>query len=413
MEQGAGEEQRRWGRFTARGGEAVEADVRGLVGRIAEKAQEALVPGQFRALVMLGGYGRGEGGVEVAGGGEKPHNNLDFLLITRGLGAGEMARLKGELDDRLVPMGHREGIGIDLGVIDADKLRRSPCLVMWYDMRWGHKTILGDADFVPSLERFSLERVLDWDVRNLMVNRGTLFLFNDLLLDHGGLDLERRRLIVKHAVKGVIGYGDALLFFLGDYDWSYAEKQRRMRRRDDVPEDFRRLYDEAVEFRFRPRYDAYLERDPGEWMAEWRRDLAAVHLRCEAARLGAPGLDWANYAETAFGRAFVEGGWAPRSLAKKGLNLLRAAPAPAGLGGRAALGYRCGGEHGLFPLVFPAIAYGLEDPGYRELARDSLGAASTALPDLRRAYMRLWGRVSDINFPTVLRKLGISLEDGP
>ena len=405
--------QERWGRFTARGGDEVEAAVRGLVVRIAEKAGGILADGRFRALVMLGGYGRGEGGVEEADGGERPHNNLDFLLITQGLGTEAMARLKEELDAQLVPMGHAEGIGIDLGVIDADKLRRSPCLVMWYDMRFGHKTILGDPDFVPSLKRFDLGQVLDWDVRNLMVNRGTLFLFNDLLLDHGGLDLERRRLIVKHAVKGVIGYGDALLFFLGDYDWSYAEKQRRMQARDDVPAAFRRLYDEAVEFRFRPRYADYLARDPAEWMAELRGDLPAVHLRCESLRLGVPGLDWETYPKTAFTKAFAEGGLAPRALAKKGLNFLRGPGAPAGLGGMAALGFRCGGEHGLFPLVFPAIAYGLEDSAYRELAREALGAASTDLPDLRRAYMRLWGRVSDINFPTVLRKLGMSLEDGP
>src|SRR5690606_3500364 len=120
-----------------------------------------------------------------------------------------------------------------------------PCLVMWFDMRFGHKVLLGDPSFARGLDRFRLSRIEPADVRNLLVNRGTLLVINDLLFDGpGGNDEAARRTALKHAMKAVIGYGDALLYFLGEYDHSYVEKQRRMRIRRDVPAAFRDLYDE-------------------------------------------------------------------------------------------------------------------------------------------------------------------------
>jgi hypothetical protein len=99
-----------------------------------------------------------------------------------------------------------------------------------------------------------------------MVNCGTLLLINDLLLEDEVSSLERRRTIIRHVMKGIIGYGDALFYVLGAYHWSYQERQRRMRKQVSVPESFRHLYDEAMEFRFQPSYVKYLEHDfPDGW----------------------------------------------------------------------------------------------------------------------------------------------------
>ena len=68
-------------RFTARGGPEVEARIRGAVSEAADVMRAVLRPEEYRAVVLLGGYGRGEGGVELRDGEERPHNNLDFLVI--------------------------------------------------------------------------------------------------------------------------------------------------------------------------------------------------------------------------------------------------------------------------------------------------------------------------------------------
>lgn len=399
-----------WGRFTARGGMEVEIRITALVSDVADTVQKTLAPEQYRATIVIGGYGRGEGGVEIVNGKELPHNNLDFLILTQNLSSHDLARLKNQLDANLAPLSQSHGIGLDVSLIPAVRLLRSPCLVMWYDMRFGHKTILGDEQFIPSLHRFSVDRIVPHDVRNLMVNRGTLLVINELLLERGGLSETEKKYFIKHVMKGVIGYGDALLFFSGAYDWSYQEKQRRMRERQDVDILFRRLYDEAMEFRFQPNYSTYLGRDFSQWASELREQLSPIHLQCESRRLSLPALSWAQYPQTAFSHVLREELYAPRAIAKKIVNIMRSAPCPIKTSTIAALGYRCCGARGRLPFFFPLIAYHLEDDFYRKWARLSLYADSVDIDALRKAYLRQWSIYGDVNFPATIRKLNLALD---
>jgi hypothetical protein len=397
-------------RFTLRGSPAVERSIGELVKQAGAVIGQRVAPGELHTLALIGGYGRGEGGVDRGGGRERPHNNLDLMLVVRRT---PPAGLKAELDRALEPLRTEHQVGIDLGLVTVSTLRRAPCRVMWYDVRHGHKTVLGDAAFLPSLERFRAETILPEDVRDLLINRGTLLVINELLLARGELDAESRRALIRHTVKAIIGYGDALLFFRGAYHWSYVEKRRRMASRTDVPEAFRRLYEEASAFRFEPDYAGFAERNLRAWMSETREQLAAVHLTCESARLGVPTLGWADHAERALRHALLEGGLDARAWLHKLRAGWRFNPAvPPELGRRARLGLRLGGARGLMAAVFAFVAYGAPGAG-RELARRTLGAASSASIDLQRAYLRFWGAFGDPNFAHTARKLGLTLEDSP
>ncbi|MCW3053157.1 MAG: hypothetical protein JWN14_2327, partial [Chthonomonadales bacterium] len=198
---------RYYGRFTLYGGTAVEHKIASLVGKAAEAIEATIPIKSIRALVLIGGYGRGEGGVERVGNQEMPHNNLDFLLILKHGAASSLDRTQNSLSKRLQTIGREHGIGMDLSVVTVSQLRHAPCLVLWHDMRYGHKTILGDSDFVPSLTQFTPDRIEASDIRNLLVNRGTLLLINQMLLEAGPLNEARARTIVGHAMKAIIGYG--------------------------------------------------------------------------------------------------------------------------------------------------------------------------------------------------------------
>ncbi|EPX65019.1 hypothetical protein D187_000444 [Cystobacter fuscus DSM 2262] len=397
-------------RYTHRGSPAVERTISDIVTRAGALISQRFAPGELLTLALIGGYGRGEGGVDRAGGQERPHNNLDLMLVVRDA---PPAGLKGELDRALEPLRTEYQVGIDMGLVTLSSLNRAPCRVMWYDVRHGHKTILGDAALLPSLERFRVEAILPEDVRDLLINRGTLLVINELLLARGELDAESRRALIRHTVKAIIGYGDALLFFRGAYHWSYVEKRRRMAGRTDVPEAFRRLYEEASAFRFEPDYAGFAERDLRAWMSETRTQLAAVHLACESARLGVPRLDWSDYPRRALRHALVEGGLDARAWLHKLRAGLKPPPeVPVKLGKRARLGLRLGGARGLMAAVFPYVTYGAPGAG-REFARQALGAASTSDIALQRAYLRFWGSAGDPNFIHTARKLGLTLEDTP
>jgi hypothetical protein len=395
------------GRFTLRGSAVVEAQIAELVRQAAAVVGAWVPPEELRTLALIGGYGRGEGGVEWRGGSERPHNNLDFLLVIDGT---VRPGLKQLLDGALEPLRRQYAVGLDLGIVTARALRRAPCLVMWYDMRHGHKTALGDTTFLPSLTHFSREAIVPGDVRDLLVNRGTLLVINQALVEQGGLDGEQRRALVRHAAKAIIGYGDTLLFFRGRYHWSYVEKRRRVAELRDVPAGFRQLYEEASAFRFEPDYSATPARDPASWLEEVRGQLASVHLACEAIRLATPGLQWGGYSERVLRHSLVDGGLRARVWLRKAHTALRFRPCLLpGLGWREQLGLRLGGGRGLLAALFPCVAYGVGGEPGQALVRQALGIEGNA-SELRRAYLRYWGEVSDANFAHMARRLGLVLE---
>jgi hypothetical protein len=406
-----------WGRFTYCGGASVETRLQDIVTDVVRTLHSKLDPERVRAVVLIGGYGRGEGGVERRDNGQEyPHNNLDFLLIGRG-NMVDAADLKREIDPLLEEISTKVGIGLDLGITTEAKLSSSPCLIMWYDMRFGHKTLWGDSTFVPSLVQFEANRIPSWDARNLLVNRGTLLVINDALRERGLSSDVDRRLVVKHAIKAIIGYGDSLLYFLGAYHWSYAEKQRRMAARTDVPSDFKAIYDLAARFRFEPDYASWSTMDLDAWSEELRRALTPIHLRCEQLRLGHE-FDWRCYLTVACAGE-LSGGNAPslRTFAKRVITALRA-EFPAETVSllpsfSARWGARAAGPKGILPLLFPVIAYDLADPATRTVTQAFLEADDCSLSSLRRAYLRSWGTYGDINFGTVLRKIGLSVEKTP
>lgn len=341
---------------------------------------------------------------------QRPHNNLDFLLITRGLSGSDATHLKTQLDAALAVLATQYALGLDLGMIDEAKLRRSPALVMWYDARFGHKTVLGDAGLMPLLTQFSLEKVPASDIRNLLINRGTLLVINELLLERELSSEAERRTVVKHAVKAIIGYGDALLYSQGQYDWSYAEKRKRMQQSSRIPERFKALYEEAIAFRFQPDYTRFAQRDLKLWQIDLRCQLSEVHLHVERQRLEKPMVSWEGYIETALASAArVQ----PQDLLRQSVRFLRgsAREIPASLSMTTALGLRMGGTQEALAATFPSVAYAAPDMRERSLARELLGGADLTHSALRRAYLRTWRSYGDLNFATVVQKLGLSLEE--
>lgn len=404
--------QSQWSRYTVYGSSEVEQTVSRIVREVAVRVDKTVNKEHLRCLVLFGGYGRGEGGVEIQGDTAVPHNNLDFLVITSRIKLKQQADYQRQVHEVLMPVRERFGVGIDVTAISDKKLKTAPSLVMWYDMRFGHKTVLGDANFVPSLKHLDLTKIPAWNVRDLMVNRGTLIVINDFLLDElaGSLSEKGRRSVVKHTMKAIIGYGDALLFSLNEYDWSYSKKQTRMRDNIRVAQDFKQLYEEAIAFRFQPDYSPFLERDLAAWMDELRETLKPVHLACESKRLGKPSLTWDEYFDTALRHAMFEDMSSARGIAKKARNLLRREaigrhrPLSARLGGRSV------GQTGCVPIVFPVLSFFIDDEKLRFLAGDLLGEVVSTPADLRRLYLQRWGMHGDTNFSSFLQDHAISVK---
>lgn len=405
-----------WGRFTALGGPSVERAATALSRRIAKCVSDVVPAPRIRSVLLIGGYGRGEGGVVHRSGAEGLHNNLDVLLILRGRGSRLAASDLAELREAFDRLEMQFDVGIDFSTQTDAYLRRAPGLVMWYDMRFGHKTLLGDPDFVPNLTRFQVDRILPSDVRDLLVNRSTLLLLNDFILEQASGTEAQRRALVRHAAKAIIGVGDAMLFFRGRYHWSYREKCRRLSVLDGISDSFRQLYRQAAHFRLAPSYEAFRISDPARWMADLKSALEPVHLQCESLRLGIPGLRWGDYGSATKRRELSESLRTVRRSAGMVRNVVRPSRSPAHLtpegspqvGRLEALTSRMIGARALLPIALPAALYPEANDALGEHAAAIVGSPSTAPSDLRRAFLRSWRISADPNLDLALGRMGVS-----
>ncbi|MDY6915378.1 MAG: hypothetical protein SVM86_03550 [Candidatus Cloacimonadota bacterium] len=397
----------KWEKFTVKGSVKIENEIRNILGKITDDLHKHLKQEDYKALILLGGYGRGEGGVVTENNREKPHNNFDLLLITKKSPTKLVLNIE-KYRDNLGKISSVYDIGIDLGVISASKLKHSQCRLMWYEMRFGHKVLAGDKNFVSSLKHFSLKNVPAWDIRNLMVNRGTLMIVNDLLLEEFEIDDQRKKLIIKHIIKAIIGYGDALLFFEGEYSWSYMEKKRRMIKQKNISSKFKKIYNMAMEFRFQPNYSEFMNKDLKELNETLREIFSEVFRYCEQKRLGVELKNWSTYPAIVFRKAVFSQKYSVKSWLKKFIIFFKSEKYFGKHGLMASIGYRFLGTKGLLAVLFPYIAFKLDDKEFKNLARDFL-RNSENFSSLRRSYLCIWSKIADTNFSKILKKYNIEL----
>lgn len=386
-----------WGQLTRYGDAALESHLSSLLKEISTQVKQHFDESSYRALLLTGGYGRGEGGVERRDGKTYAHNNMDLIWISPYHKPEKLNAIKRDFDLLLKPLSTKYGIDLDSFIISEFKLRNLPHLVMIYDMCHGHKTVLGDPGFLT--RQFCLEPadILPSDVRNLMINRGALFLINQALLKKSHLTDKDQRTIIKHAVKGMIGYGDAFLFSKGQYHWSYAEKQKRMRQIPDASSELKALYEEAVSFRFEPDYSKYDQVNLAAWQARFLKIIPEIHLAFERWRLNRPGLEWSQYLTTAFEHELGLESNSLKLIVKKIRHLTQKKPAIKTGSKKAQLGYQVMGPFDVLATVFPAIAFDLVWP---EVA-SYLGQS-----DLH-AFLKAWGTSVDNNLPDIFSRHGL------
>ena len=72
-------------RYTPDGDAAVESRISHDQQLIAAAVTDLVPAAHFRALVLIGGYARGEGGFRFVEGQPEPYNDYDYFVVVRGL----------------------------------------------------------------------------------------------------------------------------------------------------------------------------------------------------------------------------------------------------------------------------------------------------------------------------------------
>lgn len=288
-------------RYTVDGPDEVEARVAADQRRVTD-AVRALVPGRsLVALVLAGGYGRGEGGFQRLDGRVVPYNDYDYFLVVRGLGRGALAVLRRRLHVLGEALGQEFGLEVDFAVFEQSRLARLPECLMYSELKWRHRTLFGDVSSLEVLRSPPVDELPLAEFSRMMLNRGALLLMNAQALASGSTvtpaGAER---FIRYISKGVLAAGDAWLASVGQYHPSSTERSRRLQAWcavDSGRASFAELY--ALASRIKQGGVAGLGMGPERFPELQRRAVAAwlaSFRSLESSRLGRPVADWSEYA---------------------------------------------------------------------------------------------------------------------
>lgn len=209
--------------------------------------------GRFRALILAGGYGRGEGACVIREEKESLYNDLDLFIVLSTPSALPKAVIK-----TAEKYEHVLGVEVDIGKpLTIESIRCLPHEMMWQDLITGHMVISGDPEILTgSAPAYLFDPLPAVEALRLMLNRGSGLLQAVLAASgvsgDGDQDFIRRNL-----QKCYLAFGDSLLITHGSYQ---SAVQRRPALLEKVIADrpipkgnqILKLYEKAVEFKLNP-----------------------------------------------------------------------------------------------------------------------------------------------------------------
>lgn len=220
---------------------------------IADDVEQAL-KGNLVALILGGGYGRGEGGVVLTDGKEMPYNDLDLTFIVRsksGLPWEELRRIS-------LSFGNVLGIHVDFSrPLTMRDIERLPSWLMWYDLLNGHVVLKGPGNILTGHAPESLKAPLKAiEGTKLLLNRGAGLLWA-LRIVRGIDHAPDKDFVRRNYYKCALALGDALLIAYKRYTTKYSGRDKLLEELGRaepsvVSLELMSLYNEALKFKFRP-----------------------------------------------------------------------------------------------------------------------------------------------------------------
>lgn len=278
-------------RFTLDGSEALEARLNALCLEATARVRQAIGPA-LEAVVLGGGYGRGEGGVRATPAGDQPYNDLEFYLFLKGSRLLNEQRYLKALAKFGTVLSEKADLHVEFKIESLRRFCRAPISMFSYDLVAGHKVFLGSpALFDSAPHHLRASEIPLSEATRLLFNRFTGLLLTRELLAKRDLTTDDSDFCTRNLAKAELAVGDALLVAKGLYHWSCRERGQRLASVeiagvDSMPE-IRRRHARAVEFKLRPSRSAprreLLERE-FEAVAELGRTvwlwLEGIRMKC-------------------------------------------------------------------------------------------------------------------------------------
>ncbi len=359
--------------------------------RIIVDAVADLLGPRLDAILLCGGFGRGEGGVVVDSGGTRVVNDYDIIILLRGNFVLNYSRYAA----RLYRLAERLSTELNIKQIDFSIRhrgmfeKRTVPSVAYYEIMTGHVALSGEPLRSPisDMEIFA---------ENLPLTEGTVYFFHRgsgllisaryLLSETGLADRDQENFHIE-IDKAVMAVGDVLLLSKGMYHYSYEERLRRVMALDleglGDGDRVRDLYKRAVENKLRPVENREDVKPPEEAWFEVQSLFGRFFLDYESGRLGAEIEGWDRYPD------LFRGSW--RASLKRYIQKIVLVPDIGMLFGRSfRRSLRFGQEHRLLP-VMPLLLFSVQRSGFD---REMLTRAARLLQEADEGDgLPLWTRL--------------------
>lgn len=284
--------------YTYDGNKSAESRVAMDQSIISAYVSDAVAPENFEALVLMGGYGRGEGGYRLNDGQPVPYNDYDYFVIVKDMSRKAVNTLQRQLKDVANRLEVIVGVEVDLAVMRTETLTTAPFTLMNAEMKWGHRVVTGNREVLDAMPDMPFDKLALGEFTRLMNNRGALLLMNSRMLSAGEeMNEQHREIFFKYLFKAVIACGDAFLAIEGIYHPSYVEKKKRLALLRHPPgRNFIKLYKLAVEQKFYPEPDRFRNEDCALWQRRVTDFWLSTFSRLEECRTHQQISNWKKYA---------------------------------------------------------------------------------------------------------------------
>jgi hypothetical protein len=380
-------------RFTLDGDDALERHLERTCARVVSGIRGLIPQRKLEAVLLGGGYGRGEGGVLRGEGGNRPYNDLEFYVAIKGSRHANEFLYRRRLEVLGEILTHLADAEVELKVTSLAELASRPVSMFSYDLAAGHRLLWGGASalHMPGWEVHRRpENIPEREATRLLMNRCSGLLLARVKIEQEPFTPSVADFVRRNVAKAQLACGDALLAAHGRYHWSCSERHRRLR---DLARDKRSVWFDAalrhhavgVEFKLHPESGSV----PRDSLAASHAEVTAFALKCwlwlEARRLGRKFPSARAYAEDTCDKC-------PGS--SPFLNILlnlradgfrpRAKPSPWRHPRQRIL-------HSLSLLLWEPAATG--EPAERKRIQTELNARGSGLGEWIGAYQALWKRV--------------------
>lgn len=111
-----------FGKLSIKGSNHFEEKMTELLNDISEDIENSVSQELYKCVILIGGYGRGEGGVITKNGIEYPHNNFDFLIISKNLSKKNEKNLEKDINKIITSYCNKIDLDFDLSILSEFKL---------------------------------------------------------------------------------------------------------------------------------------------------------------------------------------------------------------------------------------------------------------------------------------------------